>query len=543
MKIQKILLLEPPVTLPEGATHSQRMPVVPPLGVTYVAAVAEQAGYDVQIIDCLVEGFQNPVSLKNAMVRYGLSDQAIEERIRKYKPDIVGVSCVLTNKYKDAHHLCQLAKSIDKKIITVMGGAHPTTFPDVVMEDESVDFAVLGEGDYALPELIVCLEKGLSLEHFDGLAYREGPAVRINLKKKFIEDLDALPFPARHLLPMKLYSDILQPHGDFMRGPFATMITSRGCPARCIFCSALKLWGPRYRPRSSKNVLAEIEQLVTTYGVKEIHFEDDNMTAIAQRSKEIFQGMIDKRYDLTWCAPNGLAVFALNEEIVALMQKSGCFSVAIAIESGCQEVLDGIVHKPLNLQKVKPLVQKMRALGLHTKAFFIIGFPDETKEQISMTLDFAKNIGLDWVALNIATPLPGTTMYDICKKKGYLCGDFELSKLKYTIGSIKTPEFAPEYLQGQWAVTNREINFVNNINMREGKYATAMRDFKRVIKLYPQHELAHFYLGKCYQAAGDTVKAAEEYETVLRINPENPDARALLDQLVGRDRRPMESCK
>jgi radical SAM superfamily enzyme YgiQ (UPF0313 family) len=277
--------------------------------------------------------------------------------------------------------------------------------------------------------------------------------------------------------------------------------------------------------------LAEIEQLVTAYGIKEIHFEDDNMTAIAQRSKEIFQGMIDKHFDLTWCAPNGLAVFALNDEIVTLMQKSGCFSVAIAIESGCQAVLDGIVHKPLNLQKVKPLVRKMRSLGLHTKAFFIIGFPDETKEQIQMTLDFAKNIGLDWVALNIATPLPGTTMYDICKKKGYLCGDFELSKLKYTIGSIKTDEFNPEYLQGRWVEVNRDINFVNNINVREGKYDVAMRDFRRVIKLYPRHELAHYYLGVCYEKKGMFAQASVEYEDVLSIRPDNQDALSALQRV------------
>lgn len=530
-KIEKILLMEPPVTLPEGAVNQQRMPVVPPLGVSYVAAVLEKLGYEVKVIDCLVEGFLTPTPSNGGMVRYGLTDQEIQRRISDFSPHVVGVSCVLTNKYKDAHHLCQLVKSFDPSVITIMGGAHPTTFPRLVMDDESVDFAVLGEGDYALPELIERIDKDLGFDDFDGLAFRKGNTVVVNEKIKFIEDLDSLPFPARHLLPMKLYSQISQPHGDFLRMPFTTMITSRGCPARCIFCSALKLWGKKYRIRSAENVLAEIKMLVDTYGIREIHFEDDNMTYNIQRAKQIFKGVIDQKFNISWCAPNGLAVFALDEDTVTLMKQSGCFSVAIAIESGSQEVLDHIVHKPLNLAKVKPLVEKMRSIGLHTKGFFIIGFPDETRKQIQETMDFAKNVGLDWVALNIATPLPGTTMFDRCKEKGYLVGDFELSKLKYTIGSIKTTEFDPEYLQGLWQEINLSVNFLNNINMRERKYDVAIRDFNRVIKFYPHHEIAHLCLAQCYDEKGKSDEAIREYQEVLKINPLNKTAMQRLKEL------------
>ena len=524
--------MEPPVTLAVGATQQQRMPVVPPLGVSYIAGVLEQVGYQVRILDCLVEGFLDPVSLPDGMVRFGLSDKEILRRIAEFAPEMVGVSCVLTNKYKDAHHLCELVKAHNADIITVMGGAHPSTFPQIVMQDTSVDFAVLGEGDFALPELITRLEKDLGFDDFDGLAFRRGSQVVINPKTKYIEDLDSIPYPARHLLPMKRYSEISQPHGDFLQMPFATMLTSRGCPARCIFCSALKLWGKKYRTRSSENVLHEIELLVKDYGIKEIHFEDDNLTFNAHRAKEIFQGVIDRGIRISWCAPNGLAVFALDEALVTLMKRSGCFSVAIAIESGCQEVLNTIVHKPLDLAKVKPLVEKMRALGLHTKGFFIMGFPDETKAQIQMTIDFASRVGLDWVALNIATPLPGTEMFDICKKKNYLVGDFELSKLKYTIGSIQTKEFVPEELQALWKKTNFEINFLHNINMREKKYDVAIRDFKRVLKFYPEHEMAHLYLGKCYQEKGSLDLARQEYSEVVRINPENQEAKALSAQIA-----------
>ena len=142
-----------------------------------------------------------------------------------------------------------------------------------------------------------------------------------------------------------------------------------------------------------------------------------------------------------------------------------------------------------------------------------------------------RNAGLDWVALNIATPLPGTEMFDICKKKGYLAGDFELSNLKYTIGSIKTPEFEPEYLQGLWHDINLNVNFLNNINMQERKYDVAIRDFNRVIKFYPNHEIAHLCLAQCLEGKGDSEAAIREYRTVLKINPLNEAATRRIKEL------------
>ncbi len=525
MRTRRIMLIEPPVTVTSRAPAGQRAPVVPPLGIASVGAVLENAGFDVLLLDAFVEGFRTPSATMDGRVRYGLADDEIAERIREFDPEIVGVSCIVTNRHRDAHAVCALAKQAAPRCLTVMGGAHVTTMPELVMADPAVDVGVLGEGDLTLLKVIERLDADQSLAGLDGVTYRAGGSLVIQEKTEYVQDLDSLPWPARHLLPMELYWEIGQPHGDLLRTPFATVMTSRGCPARCIFCSSLKLWGSRYRPRSAGNVLDELQHLIDVYGVREIHFEDDNLTASRPRAKEIFQGMVDRGFDLSWSTPNGLMVATLDEEIVDLMAASGCYAVSLAIESGCQRVLDDVIHKPLDLERVASTVSLLRSAGIHTKGFFMLGLPGETREEIAETIAFARGAGFDWSAFHIATPLPGTEMYRICEERGYLTGDFDLSELKYTIGSISTEEFDPAYLEGEWARADEEVNYAANPNVREGRLDQALADFRRVAALYPGHRFAFAYLGQVYERLGRVDEAAQAYATALRNDPENVRAR------------------
>jgi len=530
----RVLLIEPPVTVSCRAPAGQRAPVVPPLGIASVAAVLERAGVEVRLLDAFVEGFASPTELPDGRVRYGLTDDEIEQRIREFDPHVVGVSCIVTNRHRDAHAVCQLAKRVDPECLTIMGGAHVTTMPQLVMEDAAVDLGVLGEGDLTLLRVLERLEEGRLLDDVDGIAYRRGDEVVVNEKSEYVADLDTLPWPALHLLPMHLYWEIGQPHGDLLRTPFATVMTSRGCPARCIFCSSTKLWGTKYRARSAQNVLDELEHLVRTYGIREVHFEDDNLTASRPRAKELFQGMIDRGLDLSWSTPNGLMVATLDEEIIGLMQRSGCYAVSLAIESGCQRVLDEVVHKPLDLERVASTVSSLRACGIHTKGFFMLGLPGETRQEIAETIEFAQHAGFDWSAFHIATPLPGTEMYRICEERGYLTGDFELSELKYTIGSIVTDEFDPVYLEAEWARADEAVNYANNANVREGRLEQALGDFERVAGLYPRHRFAFAYLGQVYEKLGRYPEAERSYDTALRNDPDNQLAVAGRARIIGR---------
>jgi len=228
---------------------------------------------------------------------------------------------------------------------------------------------------------------------------------------------------------------------------WAPVITSRGCPAKCIFCSSANFWGNRYRARSAENALDEIELLVKEYRIREIQFCDDNLIFDKERAKEIFQGIIDRRLNIFWNTPNGIALWRLDEELLELMKASGCYELTLAIESGDQEVLSKIIKKPLNLGRVESLTRSIQRLKIRTHSFFIVGFPGETKEQIHRTFSFAKKLRLTSAWFFIANPLPGSQLYEICKQKDYLKDDFNFETKNYTQSNYETPEFTSRELE------------------------------------------------------------------------------------------------
>ena len=523
--IKKILLVAPPISRPkEISSKVVRIALVPPLGLAYIASVLENDGFEVEILDALLEGYGNEPKIIGDRIRYGLSDDEINKKIIEFKPDLVGVSCLISNNYKDAHNICRIVKEIDDGLMTVMGGAHPTSLPLQTMNDTNVDFIILGEGDYSTKELINSLNAGEELSKLDGLVYRDNNNIRILPKTKFIENLDELPFPARHLLKMEAYSNTSSPHSGVKRKPFTAMISSRGCPAKCTFCAIKSMWGSKYRVRSAENVLEEIELLIKDYGIKEIHFEDDNLTYHKDRAMKIFNGIKERGYDLTLNSPSGLAVYALDYELLETMREAGYYSISLAIESGDPYVLNKIMKKPVKLDRVKPLVDKARSLGMHVKGFFILGYPGESKQSMTKTVDFAKKLGLDWGLFFVATLLPGTEMLEICTKNGYV-KDTELDwGSNFIHGNIITPEFTPDYVEKLREEANFEINFKHNTNLIEKKWDRAIEDLSYVATLYPHLDYAHFYLGKAYAGKGLLTEAINEYEITLRLNPNHVEA-------------------
>jgi magnesium-protoporphyrin IX monomethyl ester (oxidative) cyclase len=247
---------------------------------------------------------------------------------------------------------------------------------------------------------------------------------------------------------MDKYFAINRPHGTVAhRSPNTSLITSRGCPARCVFCSIHTVWGRKFRARSPENVLGELELLVRDYGVREVHFEDDNLTFDRARAKAIWNGMIERKLDLAWAAPNGLATYTLDEELLELMRASGCYRLHLAVESGDPDVLRDIIHKPLRLDMVTRVVSAARRLGLAVDAFFVVGFPGETLAQIRRTFAFARSLDVDSASLFIATPYPGTELEAICRAEGYLPPETSFDALRVRRGSISTSEFTGAELE------------------------------------------------------------------------------------------------
>lgn len=455
-KIKKVLLFIPP-----AFTFKDNVDVnpLPPLGLGYLAAVLEKRGIEVKIVDCLMEGWHIRNEVKPNIIRVGLTLESIEGIINDFSPDIVGVNNLFTKQRQNAHDIYRIAKNIDKRIITIAGGAHPSVMPELVMQDPNVDFAVIGEGEGVLIRLLNSLEDGVAMG--DGIAFRSASGIGVNHKQYFIGNLDTILFPARHLMNMEKYYGLKASHGTRIKDRFSPVITSRGCPAGCSFCSAHVVWGRKFRFRSPENVIAELRQ-VKDMGIQEIMFEDDNLTLNRDRAEKLFDLMIQEKLNLVWDTPNGVAAFSLDENLIDKMKASGCYKLNLALESGSQYVLDKIIHKPLNLEKGKRLVKYAQSIGLNVGIYLIVGMPGETKEQIWETFKMAKELGVYTPMISVATPYPGSALYELCKERGYLSSSFSMNDLYIASYSISTEEWSSDVLKSLVA-TGRKYLFTERM--------------------------------------------------------------------------------
>ncbi|MFH1398345.1 MAG: radical SAM protein [Candidatus Omnitrophota bacterium] len=441
--IHKIMLIVPAATI--SSEYSKE--IQPPLGLAYIAACLEK-DYQVKILDAACEGWYEERKETNGFLTYGLDYTQISKRIQDFNPDVVGVSCLFSMQHKNAHRVCQVAKKTNINIITIMGGAHPSVLAEETLKDDSVDFVVIGEGEQSTKELLDSLRDNKDVSSIDGIAFKVNNKILINPKTKFIEDLDSLPLPARHLLPMDKYFKINLPHGISSRyRPNTPVVTSRGCPANCIFCSIHSIWGYTFRGRRAENIIQELEFIKDTYDIKEIQFEDDNLTFDKTRAMRLFQLMVDKKIGLAWTTPNGVSLWNLDKDLLSKMKEAGCYRLCLAIESGDQKLLSETIKKPLRLQKVLELMRWIKYYGFETDAFFVVGFPDETKGQLKNTFEFASKLNTDNTTFYLATPYPGTELFKICSREGWLDKDFSLSNLGVKKANIYTKYFSRNELE------------------------------------------------------------------------------------------------
>jgi len=425
----KVFLIVPPSTLYPGDVHFASFP----LGIGYLAAILERDGHQVDILDCVIED-QKPKRLENNTYHVGLSWDAIKDRIEKSNPDILGISCSYSVDINNAMKIAEITKAVGK-IPVIIGGAHSCALPQETLENENIDYVVIGEGEETLSLLLKNIEKSQTPDHIDGLCFKKNGNLIINPRQNYISQLDDLPFPARHLFSMDKYINSKKIHGfQLKRTPYTTMITSRGCPNRCVFCAIHSIWGRKWRSRNPIKVVDEIEYLVKEYGIREIHFEDDNISLSKTRMSKICDEICSRKLDISWATPNGISVNTLDRGLIAKMKKSGCYRLFLAIESGNQYVLDHIIKKGLSLEKVKAVNSILKEFNIEVNGCFVIGLPGETKEHIQDTIDFAKRLDLDTVGFSIATPYPGSELYDICKDN--IKDDF--SKFRLNIATMDT---------------------------------------------------------------------------------------------------------
>lgn len=401
-----IVFINPPITREERfGEMAKHGATAPPLGLCYLAAVLRQAGIKSRIIDAL--------SFEKTM------EETVKE-ILSLNPRYVGITAKTVAIFRAAELASEL-KKINPDIITILGGTHVTAVPRETMERfPQFDIGVIGEGENIIVELIQSLEKSQVLQSVNGLIIRKSDGnLFITGPRPPIENLDSIPLPAWDMVPhLKYYHESAT---RFSKLPLGSVITSRGCPGKCLFCDN-SVFGRRFRAHSAHYVIEMIKYLKSNYGIKSLVFYDDYFVADKKRLKEICLRMIEEKLNLEWVC--SARVNAINEEMLLLMKQAGCFQIAYGIESGNQGILN-LQKKGITLEHIRNAVEMTHKAGIRTKGYFMIGHPTETQDTIFETINFAKSIPLDNFQATYFTPFPGSQAYDIADKYGEFEKDWE----------------------------------------------------------------------------------------------------------------------
>ncbi len=355
----------------------------------------------------------------------------------------VGFNVPFSNVAEIVFELVQVLKARRPELQVVLGGVHPSTFPEACMAQPGVDFVIAGEGEHALASLVM----GEAREGIPGLWWK-GPdgALRQPQKAARIMDLNALPFPAWDLLPMERYFSV-SPRGDRQHRALS-LITSRGCPYDCTFCSVHPIVGRNWRARSPENVLAEVAAAVQRYGINHLEIEDDNFTLDRARALAILRGLPQVAPGLTWAAHNGIRVDTLDDELLGAIRDSGCRQLNLAIEHGSEAVLK-VMNKKLSLQKVEQVVAACGRMGIACVGFCIVGHPGESAEAFRESYHCFQRLrlmGLTAIAPFIVNAYPGTELHRRAREQGWLHPgtDQQLFFIEDAFVSVTTPDFDRE---------------------------------------------------------------------------------------------------
>lgn len=398
--VVKVDLINPPLTALEQEDALRGIAnIIPPLGIGYIAACLLAVGCDVSICDC----------------RLDFSWERLEAELKKRRPDIVGIT-ITTPSYAKAVELARFIRACLPEVVLVAGGPHVTAIPEEALKETEFDIGVCGEGEEALVEIVEAFrQRRKDYATIKGIVYRLADGtLKLNPARASMSNLDSLPFPARHLYPpLSSYAPV---PASYRYLPFAHMLTSRGCPYQCIFCDR-KVFGNAFRARSAGNVLAEIEELISRYGVREIKFFDDTFTIDKQRVHEICAGMTRLKPRVAWtCLAR---VDTVSKELLVAMHRAGCWQIGLGLESGDATVLKNS-KKGITLEQGRAAVRWAKEAGLNVRAFFILGFPDDTVTTMQRTIDFAKSLPIDVANFYNLTIYPGTELCSRLTQQGLL---------------------------------------------------------------------------------------------------------------------------
>lgn len=396
------MFIIPPVSLEERYGKLKDVGTLyPPLGIAYLAAVSEKKGWEVNVIDSEA---------------WGYNYEDIRKMIGLFMPDLIGMQTYCTN-ISQCQKVANIAKSINQNIRVILGGAQVTLFPDKYIQ-ENIDFVCVGEGELVVEKLLTKLEQNSNnpdtipdYNDIPGLVWNNSKEIVINKKQELITNLDLIPLPARHLFPMHLYQSSAQLRGK----KTLNIMTSRGCPYRCAYCSGHINFGRSFRYFSTERVIEELKIMIRDFKIDGIQFYDETFTVNKKRVFELCDALIKNNVNLPWTCFT--RVNLVDEELLTAMKKAGCYQIFFGIESGNQRLLD-LIKKDITLDQARNAVKLCKNIGIESFCSFMINLPSETKEESINTIKFAIELDPDYAQFPITTPFPGTELYNIAKKEG-----------------------------------------------------------------------------------------------------------------------------
>jgi tRNA A37 methylthiotransferase MiaB len=388
-----------------------------PLGLSYLSSTLRKAGHRVTIYDADCNKDSKGMDYTRLPEKYRTylkelknpENPIIKEisgTLAKYQPDIVGIT-VMTPKAASAFTVASLAKKYNKNCTVILGGPHATLRPDEILKNtKDVDFVVNGEGELTFLELTDALiTKTNNFSTVSGISYRHGNKIIQNDTKGFIDNLDCLPFPDRETL---LGSD------TYTSEDMGLLMGSRGCPYSCSYC-ATQIWTRKVRYRSLANILEEIIYVHRQYGTRQFTFKDDSFTVNKKRVMEFCSKLMSTDIKINWDC--NTRVDLVDLELLGTMKKAGCNSIKVGIESGSERILK-LMDKGITLERVLESAKLFRNVGIHWTAYFMMGIPTETKEDIKKTLDLLYEIKPSFASIGVYEPFPGTKLFDIGVERG-----------------------------------------------------------------------------------------------------------------------------
>lgn len=429
-----------------------------PIYLAYLVAVVRDLGYEVEFLDAILE-------------ELGIEEFA--RRVEKIAPDLAVLECSTPSIEYDLQSTSAL-KRLLPNLKTLLLGSHPTVYHrEIIAENPDVDAVCRGEFDYTVRDLARAMAEGSPWEGVAGITWREGAGVRVNPDRPFIEDLDRLPFPARDLVSSPFYRQ-----GTFRGERPTTVITSRGCPFQCTYCLwPSTLYGRKFRPRSAVNVVDELAEAITRYGVDEVYFDDDSMALDRERMLEICRLIGERGLKFEWIAQ--CRVDSMDEEILRAMKGAGCRYIRFGVESGSPKMLK-LMKKGITTERALETFRLARKVGIRTQAFFLFGIPGETWETVKETIEFAKKLRPGSAQFAVAIPHPGTELFRTATEQGQIHYD-KWEDFSSCLGMLQTPEFPLEATEAARVKAYRRFYFRPAYFLQTALSINSWADFKSVL--------------------------------------------------------------